>query len=44
MAGLTYNWAQLGDFLDTQVNNLRFGAMYTGAWWSVRGMWEKTTG
>jgi predicted porin len=42
MAGLTYNWAQLGDFLDTQVDNLRFGAMYTGAWWSVRGMWEKT--
>jgi len=44
MAGLTYNWAQLGDYLDTQVDNLRFGAMYTGAWWSVRGMWEKTTG
>jgi predicted porin len=43
MAGLTYNWAQLGDYLDTQVDNLRFGAMYTGAWWSVRGMWEKTT-
>ena len=25
-----------------EVDNLRFGAMYTGSWWSVRGMWEKT--
>ncbi len=43
MAGLTYNWAQLGDFLDTEVDNLRVGGMYTGAWWSVRAMWEQTS-
>jgi predicted porin len=43
MVGLTYNWAQLGDWLGTEVDNLRFGAMYTAPNWSVRGLWEKTS-
>ena len=42
MAAVTYNWAQLGDWVDTQVDNLRVGGMYTAPNWSVRAMWEKT--
>ena len=42
MVGLTYNWAQFGDILNQEVDNLRFGAMYTAPNWSVRGMWEQT--
>jgi len=43
MAAVTYNWAQLGDFLDTTIDNLRVGGMYTAPNWSVRAMWEKTS-
>jgi predicted porin len=42
MAGVTYNWAQLGDWVDTEVSNLRVGGMYSTPVWSVRAMWEKT--
>ncbi|QLQ26267.1 MAG: porin [Dechloromonas sp.] len=42
MVGLTYNWAQFGDILDTTVDNLRLGGMYTAPNWSVRAMWEQT--
>lgn len=42
MGGVTYNWAQFGDFADTSVDNLRVGGMYTAPNWSVRAMWEKT--
>ncbi len=42
MAAVTYNWAQLGDWVDTEVDNLRVGGMYTAPNWSIRAMWEKT--
>ena len=42
MGAVTYNWAQLGDWLDTEVENLRVGGMYTAPNWSIRAMWEKT--
>jgi predicted porin len=42
MGAVTYNWAQFGDWVDTQVENLRVGGMYTAPNWSVRAMWEKT--
>ncbi len=42
MAAVTYNWAQFGDWVDTEVDNLRVGGMYTAPNWSVRAMWEKT--
>ncbi len=42
MAAVTYNWAQLGDWVDTSVENLRVGGMYTAPNWSIRAMWEKT--
>jgi predicted porin len=43
MVGVTYNWAQIGDYLlDAQVDNLRVGGMYTAGWGSIRAMWEQT--
>jgi predicted porin len=42
MAAVTYNWAQLGDWVETEVSNLRVGGMYTAPNWSIRAMWEKT--
>jgi predicted porin len=42
MAGVTYNWAQLGDWASTEVKNLRVGGMYAAPVWSVRAMWEQT--
>ena len=42
MAAVTYNWAQLGDFVGTELKNLRVGGMYTAPMWSIRAMWEKT--
>ncbi len=43
MAAVTYNWAQIGDYLlDAQVDNLRVGGMYTAGWGSIRAMWEQT--
>ena len=42
MGAVTYNWAQLGDWVDTQVDNLRVGGMYVAPVWSIRAMWEKT--
>jgi predicted porin len=43
MAAVTYNWAQFGDWADTEVDNLRVGGMYTAPNWSIRAMWEKTS-
>jgi predicted porin len=43
MAGVTYNWAQLGDFLGTEIDNIRVGGMYTAPNWSIRAMWELTS-
>ena len=42
MGGVTYNWAQFGDFADTTVQNLRVGGMYVAPVWSLRAMWEQT--
>ncbi len=42
MGAVTYNWVQLGDYVDTKVDNLRVGGMYTAPNWSIRAMWEKT--
>jgi predicted porin len=42
MVGVTYNWAQLGDYVGTEVDNIRVGGMYTAPNWSIRAMWEKT--
>jgi predicted porin len=42
MAAVTYNWAQLGDFVGTELKNLRVGGMYTAPVWSIRAMWEQT--
>jgi predicted porin len=42
MGAVTYNWAQLGDWVDTKVDNLRVGGMYVAPVWSIRAMWEKT--
>jgi predicted porin len=42
MAGVTYNWAQLGDWAGTEVSNIRVGGMYTAPVWSIRAMWEQT--
>jgi len=42
MVGVTYNWAQLGDYVGTELDNIRVGGMYTAPNWSIRAMWEKT--
>ena len=42
MAAVTYNWAQLGDYVGTELKNLRVGGMYTAPIWSIRAMWEQT--
>jgi predicted porin len=42
MVGVTYNWAQLGDFVGTELDNIRVGGMYSAPNWSIRAMWEKT--
>ena len=42
MVGATYNWAQLGDYLGTELDNIRVGGMYSAPNWSIRAMWELT--
>jgi predicted porin len=42
MVGATYNWAQVGDILDTEIYTARIGASYTAPIWSVRGMFGQT--
>lgn len=42
MAGVAYNWFQVGNIAGSEAANLRLGGSYKGAWGSVALMWEET--
>jgi predicted porin len=42
MAGIAYNWFQVGDIAGTAADNVRLGGSYKGAWGGVNLMWEET--
>jgi predicted porin len=43
MAGITYNWAQVGDIAKSAIDNVRLGGSYKASWGSIRAMWEDTS-
>lgn len=42
MAGVAYNWFQLGDIAGTTADNVRLAGAYKGAWGGVSLLWEET--